>query len=297
MRRFCFATGTLVVILLLQTTILHATERRTLRNHIPEAVANGSVTPTGTLAASEQMHLVVSLPLRDPDGLRKLLSEISDPASPKYRQYLSPQQFTDMFGPTGEDYQAAINFAQASGLTIAGTSANRMIINVSGAVGDLERAFQTRIRTYHDPKGNREFYAPDIEPSVPAEVPIVEIIGLDNFQQRPSADWKVSPLAQPHNTGPGSAPDGCFIGSDFRAAYAPGVSLNGSGQTRQLRRFGPYWPSSVTNYETVAGLSNVQITNVLLDGMSPTANPGWDDGETSGDVENVIAMAPGAQVL
>src|ERR1017187_828127 len=146
MTRSCFVAGSLVVMLLMQTTTLHAAERRTLRNHVPQAVAEGSVTPTGTPPGSEQMHLVIGLRLRDPDGLKKLLSEISDPASPKYRQYLSPQQFTEMFGPTEEDYQAAINFAQSSGLAIAGTATNRMIIDASGAVGDLERALQTRIR-------------------------------------------------------------------------------------------------------------------------------------------------------
>ena len=120
-------------------------------------------------------------------------------------------------------------------------------------------------------------------------------MGLDDFAPPHHADWKVRPLDQ--TQGPGSGPGDCFISTDFRAAYAPGVTLDGSGQTVGVISYGPYWPESITNYEQIAGLPNVPVIPVLIDGMSPIPNPGWDDGEQAGDVELVMSMAPGAQIL
>ena len=37
---------------------------------------------------------------------------------PNYHHYLTPEQFTERFGPTEQDYQAVIAFAKANGLTV-----------------------------------------------------------------------------------------------------------------------------------------------------------------------------------
>jgi hypothetical protein len=287
----------LVAVILLQTLALHAAERRALQNHVPNVVASGSVTPTGRLPRSNRIDVVIGLPLRDPEGLKNLLSQIYNPDSPEYRHYLSPQQFAEMFGPTEEDYQAVIGFVESSGLTVKSTAPNRMLVDASGSVGDMESAFRVTMRVYHDANANRDFYAPDVEPSVPSGIPVLEIIGLDDFALPRHADREVRPLDQDFVEGPGSSPGGCFMGSDFRAAYAPGVSLDGSGQTVGVISYAPYWPESITNYEQYAGLPIVPVIPVLIDGMSPIAPPGWDDGEQAGDAELVMSMAPGAQIL
>ena len=165
--RSSLRAGMLVAVLLLQTLALHAAERRSLRNHVPSAVASGSITPAGRLPRSNRMDVAIGLPLRDPEGLKNLLSQIYNPDSPEYRHYLSPQQFTGMFGPTEEDYQAVIAFVESSGLTVKSTTPNRMLVDVSGSVGDMERAFQVTMRVYHDPNANREFHAPDVRALCP----------------------------------------------------------------------------------------------------------------------------------
>ena len=167
--RLSARAGMLVAVLLLQTLALHAAERRSLPNHVPSAVAGGSVTPTGRLPRSNRMDVAIGLPLRDPEGLKNLLSQIYNPDSPEYRHYLSPQQFTAGFGPTEEDYQAVIAFVESSGLTVKSTTPNRMLVDVSGSVGDIERAFQVTMRVYHDPNANREFHAPDVRAVRPGE--------------------------------------------------------------------------------------------------------------------------------
>jgi len=289
--------GILVAVILLQTLALRAAGRRSLQSQVPGDVASGLLMPTGRYPSSNRIDIAIALPLRDPEGLKELLSQISNPASPEYRHYLSPEQFTAMFGPTEENYRAVIDFVMSSGLTVKSISLNRMLVGVSGSVGEMERAFHIQMQIYHDPNTNRDFHAPDVEPSVPAGIPILEIMGLDNLEQSRRADRKINPPVQVDTVGPGSGPGACFIGGDFRAAYAPSVTLDGSGQTVGVVSYGPYWPESITNYEKIAGLPNVPVIPVLIDGMSPAAPPGWDDGEQAGDVELVMSMAPGAQIL
>src|ERR1051326_8026094 len=87
----------------------------TLRGHVPEAVH--SLLPIGSLPKQNQMNLAIGLPVRNQAELNAFLQELSDPASPNFRQYLTPAQFTERFGPTEKDYQAVINFAQSHGLS------------------------------------------------------------------------------------------------------------------------------------------------------------------------------------
>jgi len=91
---------------------------QTVRGHIPASVT--AIKPMGRLPGTNRMDLVIGLPLRNTDGLSRLLREISDPASPNYRHYLTPAQFTEQFGPTEADYQTVAVFAKAHGLKVRG---------------------------------------------------------------------------------------------------------------------------------------------------------------------------------
>ena len=111
----------------------------------------------GRFPGTNRLNLAIGLPLRNEEALDNLLQQIYDPASPNFRQYLTPEQFTEMFGPTEQDYQAVIDFAKTNGLTVTGMSANRVLLDVSGSVADIEKAFQVTMRTYQHPKENRMF--------------------------------------------------------------------------------------------------------------------------------------------
>jgi subtilase family serine protease len=72
--------------------------------------------------------------------LARLLADLYDPISPRYHQFVTPEQFTAMFGPTPEDYDAVAAFAQAHGLIVTGRHANRMILDVRGSEEAIEQA-------------------------------------------------------------------------------------------------------------------------------------------------------------
>ena len=277
--------------------------RQSLHNHVPRAVERLHLQPLSKLSSEKRLNLAIGLPLRNQQALDDLLRQIYNPTSPNYHHYLTPEQFTEQFGPTERDYQAVIASMESKGLTVTYKHPNRVVLDVSGSVPDIEKAFHVGMRVYKHPREARTFYAPDTEPSVDLAVPILHISGMDNYSlPHPMHVVKPIPNRQAMNMTPnsnsGSGPDGSYMGNDFRAAYVPGVTLDGSGQTVGLLEFDGYYSSDIAAYESQAGLPNVTLTNVTLGGFSGT--PTTDSGavaEVSLDIEMVISMAPGVSKI
>jgi uncharacterized repeat protein (TIGR01451 family) len=270
----------------------HAVEQ-TLRGHVPLAVAR--LTPMGRLPASQQLRLAIGLPLRNRETLTNLLHDLYDPASPLFRQYLTPQQFTDQFGPSEADYQAVIAFARANNLTVTTKHPNRLLLDVVASVADIEKALHVTMRVYQHPKEARTFYSCDVEPSLDLATPILTISGLNNYQL-PHPNLRLATAQnKPNGVTPnsGSAPTGDYMGGDFRAAYVPGTQLTGAGQVIGLLQFDGYYTNDIALYESMAGLTNVPLENVLLDGYDGVPTGGNGTVEVSLDIEMVISMAPG----
>jgi len=272
--------------------IATAQEQKVLHHHVPAAISRSNLQPVGQLAANSSLDLAISLPPRNEQGLDDLLNQMYDPSSPNYRHYLTPGQFNNLFAPSAQDYQMVVNFARVHGLTVVGTDSNRMVLDVRGKVSDVEKAFQVTLRTYHHPRENRDFYAPDRDPAVAAALPVFHVTGLDNFVIPHPLLHQMA--AKPSNTKPslGSAPGGGYMGKDFRAAYAPGVALDGTGQSVALFELDGYFTADIIAYEAQAGLPNITLTNIPVNGGVGT--PGFGDDEVSLDIEMDISMATNA---
>src|SRR5207248_11169483 len=63
--------------------------------------------------ANQQMNLSIGLQLRNSPDLDSLLSQIYDPQSPQYHQYLTPDQFNQLFAPTADEVQQVVSFLQS----------------------------------------------------------------------------------------------------------------------------------------------------------------------------------------
>src|SRR6266568_2751126 len=277
---------------LLLTAPARAVERQVLHGHTPAAA--GRLQPMDRLASTKHLDLVIALPLRNRTALAGLLQQLYDPASPGYHQYLTPEQFAQRFGPTDTDYHSVIAFAKANGLAVTGTHPNRTLLDVNGSVAAIEKAFRVNLRVYQHPTDARSFYAPDAEPSLDLAVPVLAITGLDDFNLPRPMGLNLSALdrssrATPYATG--SGPRGGFFGRDFRNAYAPGVALDGAGQSVGLLEFDGYYPSDIATYANLTGLTNVPLTNVLVGTSRGSA--GANNVEVALDIEMVISMAPG----
>jgi uncharacterized repeat protein (TIGR01451 family) len=264
----------------------------TLSGHVPAAISQ--LTAEGSLPETNRLSLAIGLPLTNTGALSNLLQQVYDPSSTNYHKYLTPDQFTARFGPTAQDYQSVIDFATRNGLVVSGTYSNRMLVDVTGKVSDIQNAFHVALHTYRHPTENRDFYAPDTEPTVDSSLPILHIGGLDNYYV-PHPNLKMRALAQKAGATPGvgSGPGGAYEGKDFRNAYVPGTTLTGAGQNIALLQFDGYFPSDIAAYATQIGLTNVpQLVVVPIDGGVPTPTP-FGNPEVSLDIEMVLSMAPG----
>src|ERR1017187_2943035 len=238
-----------------------------VHNHVRPAVASGHAAPVGFLAPPERMNLAIMLPLRNQPELTALLGRLNDPTSPDYGQFLTVAQFTEQFGPTAQDYQAVVNFAQANGFIVTNKPPNRLIVDINGSVAQIEKAFHVVMTVYRHPTENRTFYSPDREPSFDLNVPVKRIAGLNNFSiPRPLLKKRAAASAI-HSNATGSGPQGAYRPSDMRAAYYGSGSLTGAGQSVGLLEFDGYKLADV-NSDMGGESYTVPITNVLVDGAS-----------------------------
>ncbi|HUD48046.1 MAG TPA: choice-of-anchor tandem repeat GloVer-containing protein, partial [Candidatus Baltobacteraceae bacterium] len=272
-------------------TIAQSVHTQTLHGHVPVAIA--PLTAVGRLEPSRELRLAIGLPLRNKEGLTNLLQRIYDPASPDFHHYLTPAQFADSFGPTEEDYRAVAAFAKSNGLKVTATHSNRALLDVTGSVSNIEKAFHLTIRTYWNQRENRLFYAPDTEPSLNLATPVLHISGLDNYLQPHPMSLRETPIfgSAPAASATGSGVGGAYLGNDFRAAYVPDLALSGTGQTVGLVEFDGYYASDISAYAIIAGLPSVPLTNVYLDGF--TGTPGNNNVEVALDIDMASSMAPG----
>jgi uncharacterized repeat protein (TIGR01451 family) len=288
-------TGLLALIALaLFPCVASAQEARTLEGHIPAAISRLNLKSTGQLPSDTSLDLVITLPPRNESALDTMLQQVYDPSSTNYHRYLTPQEFTSQFGPNDQDYQAVVNFAKNNGLAIVNTYSNKLLVDVRGKASAVEKAFRVNLKTYHHPTENRDFYAPDVEPTVDATLSILHVSGLNNYLiphpgyvRKNTANNSIKSGTK---QGLGSGPFGEYMGNDFRAAYVPGVSLDGTGQSLALFELDGYFTADILSYESQAGLPNVPLVNVAVDGGVP--NPtGFGDPEVSLDIEMVVSMA------
>jgi subtilase family serine protease len=282
-----------------------------LTHHLREAVANGQAQALGRLPATQSMQFDIVLPLRDRPGLQSFLSELYDPAGPHPRHFLTPEEFTQRFGPSQEDWDALVAFAKASGFEIVSGSRDAMDLRLIGSVGSIERAFHVTMSVYQHPEENRTFLAPDREPTADLPFQLWHISGLDNYSIPQPALVNKYDYAEAHGlnaedvspaANTGSGPSQSFLGSDMRAAYCGSACalFTGTNQTIALFEFAGYDIADLNTYYTnVKQTRTAAVKGISADGTSLTCLKS----KKCGDVEQIIdmtqalGMAPGIKTL
>ncbi|HTA64838.1 MAG TPA: S53 family serine peptidase [Xanthomonadaceae bacterium] len=289
-------------------TTMTAQAADVMTHHVRDEVRTGAALRAGSLAPQQAMNIDVVLPVRDRAGLDAFVKGVTDPSSVMFRQYLTPKQFTERFGPTQGDYDTVVKYLVKNGFTITGGSRDGMEVQARGPVTAVEAAFNVRMLTWRDPTDGHVFYGPDREPTTALAIPLWHVSGLDNNDKRHPMYEKKSDYAKAHGISPdavvghattGSGPSASFLGSDMRAAYYGSGSLNGAGQTLGLfEYYGTDLADLTTYYKNVKQTNNVPVNLISTDGTSTaclyTKKGGdCDDGEQNLDLTQAIGMAPG----
>src|SRR5262249_38591234 len=186
-------------------------------------------TDLGPAPASEIHRIVVALALRDPDTLDDFLRDLGDPASRRYRHFLTPEEFNARYAPTAADEQAVVAYLEQNGLRVSERFPNRLLVGATGSARAIERAFGITLHRVR--LGGRDHFAALEEPRFPAHVAdsIIGIIGLDDLSE-------MHPRAR--STGIVSSPQASIGGgccslspNDLAIFYDRDPSPDGAGQT------------------------------------------------------------------
>jgi subtilase family serine protease len=104
---------------------------------------------------------------RDLTGLAAMAKAVSDPANPRYEQYLTPAQVRKDFGATAAQQRAVGNWLRGSGLTVG--YHDSFVVAATGTTAQAEAAVRARLELSR-PQGGTEQVVSTQAMSVPASV-------------------------------------------------------------------------------------------------------------------------------
>ncbi|HEY4128655.1 MAG TPA: protease pro-enzyme activation domain-containing protein [Gammaproteobacteria bacterium] len=143
----------------------------------PATSLRGNDMPTGALEATQPIHVVITLKLRNEAQLDKFLA---DP----HHAVLSPEQFTERYSPTQAQAKVVANFLSRSGFKNVEISSNRLLVSADGRADLAQDAFQTKLIHVltHD---GREAFANSSEVRVPVSMQgtVQAVLGLQTVHQ------------------------------------------------------------------------------------------------------------------
>ncbi|TCO60498.1 S53 family peptidase [Actinocrispum wychmicini] len=288
LRRFAAAIAPLSAITLIIGTVPAQASAEPLVALADNAAPLVDSSRTGDAGADQPITAALSLKLHNEGALERFLADVQNPASPQYRHFLTPNQFSEAFGPTQADVDTAMSFLKQSGATGIEVSGNRQAITFALSTGQAQSAFHTRIGRYHDNANGRDFYANDSVPALPAAVSAVvaNVVGLDNHAVR--KHYAVKNTADPRVV---KAVTPVILKSAYGVTAAQGT---GSGVNVGFVEFDGYQKSNITQYDSTNGLSAGSVTTVSVSGANFDLNPGGGQIEVELDVEVVHALAAAA---
>jgi subtilase family serine protease len=239
------------------------------------------------------LQLSIGLQLRDRAGANRLLAELSDPQSPSYHHYLTPEQFKQFFAPGDSQVQQVAEYLRAQGLVVNNIASNNLLINATGTVAQVETGFQTQIKNYR--LGKRSFHANANVPSLPREIALLvsSIGGLDNSVQYKPAQRQASNIAQDATVPTGLDPQALEKAYNLGPLHQAGIQ--GQGQTVALFTLDGYLPADVSAYFQNYSLPQPTIEQHLVDNVNGDAGQGAL--ETTLDIEMLGAVAPQSTIL
>jgi subtilase family serine protease len=301
---------------------------------VPEIAKRSSY--IGPLSADTKLQMIISFELDDEAGLLQLIDELYDPASPRYHQWLKPEEFGEKFGRSKAEFDQAIEWLKANHFKVETAWPNNLSISFSGTVDVIERAFHIEMGRFHNPGNDHIFYSNRQDPILPPEIESItsSLIGLnDAFESRvgvktrPSGDSgrqpqkkTVNPLIGPQGKTPDGqsylnpaelAPelqdktsDGRFFLSPTDLAVAYNYKpLADAGFRGQGQRVGIVIHSNITEADIALYRETYKLgpANVQRIFTPPYSDPGVNsvgdaDVECALDVASISAVAPMAEI-
>lgn len=238
-------------------------------------------------------------------ALTQLIADQQNPASARYHQWLTPEQFGAQFGLAAEDLTKVSSWLSSQGFTVTNVARGGLFVQFSGTVQQASAAFHTEIHTVS--AGGETHIANLSAPSLPKAIADVTlgIAGLDDFRanthavQQTVTGAKVNDVLSPR-------PEYTQAGShylspaDFYLIYNEGTALQagttGSGVTVAVVGQTDIYPADIAAFQTAANLP-LKAAAVTLYGSDPGYTTSADLIDAELGIEWAGAVAPGASIL
>jgi hypothetical protein len=279
----------------------------------------------GPASASAGVSGEVLLRPRDDAALQSFVAQASTKGAPGFGHYLTRGQFAARFGPSAATIARVESELGAHGLRVHGVSDDGLEVAFSGSAAQAASTFATSLHQYRLADG-RLAHVTTSAPALPSDVAgaVTAIVGLDEIDAtRPLRVHRSAALADRFPAAeaaafhhPSGSPDACHAATasatafggltDDQIAYAYGAfGLYGEGDMGAGVHIGvfeeePFAPSDIEHFDScyfgakAAAQMASRLSIVSLEGGIPQG-PG-SDGEALLDVEDVSAMAPGADI-
>lgn len=267
---------------------------------LPKARLATDVGPADPGKTLESLSVRFNMTAAQTAALDKLLADQQNPASPRYHQWLTPEQFAADFGLSPQDIATVSNWLQAQGLTVAGVARSRTFITFSGTVATVNHAFGV---TLHNVTADGEQHISNLtDPILPASIAnvVTGVTGLNDFRLKPRIHQRSVPVKPAYNGGANDgnlmAPGDFYTIYDIKPLLSASTPVNGSGITIAVAGQTDISLTDVKAFRTAAALSTSNLPTVKLYGTDPGTRTS-DIGEAMLDVEWSGATAPGANIL
>jgi len=273
----------------------------------------------GAVADAQPMNRILLLLKRSDEQeatLQDLLQKQQDKSTPNFHQWLTPEQFGAQFGVADADIQAVTDWLTRQGFSINKIYSGKTVIEFSGTVAQVQRAFGTAIHNFE--VDGKTYSANTSDPQIPAALAsvITGVVSLHNFPRefyarrygtlrRAGGKSVVEPLT----TFPGPFGPGNFYGlgpGDFAKIYGapatcgpgtPTPPCNGAGQTIAIVGETNLNVSDVQQFRSIFGLpATFDQNSIILNGEDPGITSKDEEGEALLDTQWSGGAAPGATI-
>lgn len=135
----------------------------------------------GRADGSQRLRVGFLLAHPRPAAEDALLHAQSDPAGAAYHRFLTPAQYASRFGLKATTRSAMRRWLASGGLRVEHTTAVGDYVLASGTVAQLQRLTGVSIDRFR--RGSTRFVANVGPATVPADLPVLQILGLNSFQR------------------------------------------------------------------------------------------------------------------
>ena len=290
------------------TARIDNTNRVTLRGHLnPRAQAAEDEGPADAAMVLPHVTLVLKQSPAQEAELTQLLADQQDPASPRYHQWLTPEQYGDRFGASQDDINKISSWLQSQNLSAVSVARARNAISFTGSTAAVQRAFNAEIHNYL--ANGETHFANATEPTVPAAFQgiVGAIHGLNNFRLKPprrnarilsTAAIQPDPTHPNYNSSKGShylAPDDVATIYNLRSLYNSGI--NGTGQKIAIAGQTRIDLADVQQFRSFFNLPAKDPQTILVPGSRDPGIRNGDEDEANLDIEWSGAVARNADII